>query len=98
MNHLEPELKRLMNWARHGLAPKPDQAPLGFSRRVLAGLESEQTAPSPLVFERLVAISAWASTVVIVCGLIFFASQTRSGESVLNFTSAYQFLAKNILP
>ena len=98
MNRLNPELKRLMNWARPGPAQKPDQAPLGFATRVLAGLESEHPAPALVVLERLVAISAWASAVVIVCGLIFLASQPRSSESALNFTSPYQFLAKNILP
>ena len=56
MNRLNPELKRLMNWARHGLAPKPDLAPPDFSGRVLARLESEQPAPALAVLERLVAI------------------------------------------
>lgn len=94
MNQLDPHLKRLLRWSRQ--VPLPDEAPPGFSTRVAARWNQNQTA-FPLM-QTYVTVAAWVSALVILCGVIFFAKQTRAPKIALDFTSAAQFVASHITP
>ncbi len=99
MNRLDPDLKRLMIWSRHAPPPaSPDDAPLGFSSRVVAGWHLESPIAPILDLQRYVAIAAWASALVILCGVLFFVNQTRAPKLAVDFTSAAQFLARYVAP
>ena|SRR2546425_9703907 len=97
MNRLDPDLKRLMRWARQA-PPRAEQAPFGFASRVVANSGAQPALPAILTLQRWVGLSAWFSAAVILCGGIFFASQIRDSASVFNFAPAYQFVARSIAP
>ena len=97
MNRLDPDLKRLMKWSRCA-PPLPEKAPYGFAGRVVANSASRQMLPAFLVLQRLVRFAAWISVAVMLCGGIFFVSQTRQPASVFDFMPAYQFAARSIAP
>ena len=93
MNRLDPELKRLLKWASPVL---PEEAPFGFSGRVLASRKPPQ---APTVFEELQS-SAWGlscvALVLILCGTLVFASQRSAPPAAEEVSSALSFLASNL--
>ena len=97
MNRLDPDLKRLMRWARQA-PPRGEQAPFGFATRVVASSGAQPGLPAILTLQRLVGVSAWFSAAIILCGGIFFASQIQDSASVFDFAPAYQFIARSIAP
>ena len=96
MSELDPELKRLLKWARNVPVSKPDEIPFGFSGRVLA---ARQPARLPTLFEQL-QDAAWALSCValflIVGGAMVLLSQRSSPPSVEEASSALNFLASNL--
>ncbi|HEV2391672.1 MAG TPA: hypothetical protein VG146_04825 [Verrucomicrobiae bacterium] len=96
MNRMDPELKRLLKWARRASPVLPEQAPFGFSGRVLASRKPPQ---APTVFEELQS-SAWglscAALVLILCGTLVFVSQRSAPSPAEPFSSALSFLVSNL--
>ena len=96
MSALDPELKRLLKWARNAPISKPEEIPFGFSGRVVA---SRQPARLPTLFEQL-QDAAWALSCValffIVGGAIVLMSQRSSPPPVEQASSALNFLASNL--
>lgn len=98
MNRLDPDLKRLMKWSRRAPESLPSEAPPGFSGRVVARREVAPSASPLSALHKLASIAAWASALVIVCGVLFLVSQARAPKLATDFSSAAQFLASNLVP
>ncbi len=96
MNKIDPILKRLMNWSRQSDASQlSNEAPFGFSARVVARWQSLK-APD-LFLERLVAVAAWVSVVVIVFGGAFLWQQRHGVEANYPLPTAYQLAGARLL-
>jgi hypothetical protein len=96
MNELDPELKRLLKWARADAPRKSENAPFGFSGRVLA---SRRPLQIPALFHEL-RRTAWGLSFValglIVWGASVLVTQRTSPPPTDEFSSALSFLASNL--
>ncbi len=96
MSQLDPGLRRLLKWARQASPRRPEDAPFGFSGRVLAARKPVRT---PTLFEELQR-AAWglscAALGVIVCGAFVLMSQRSSPPPTEEVSSALNFLASNL--
>jgi hypothetical protein len=93
-NKLDPDLKRLLKWARE-TSPRPTELPFGFSTRVLVSRKPQRT---PTLLQELQQ-SAWSLslaslTLILCCGLIWI-SQRSAPPLTGEFSSALGFLAGN---
>jgi len=97
MNKLDPSLKRLLKLSRAATAPEPEQAPFGFSGRVVASAKPAQ--PTTLLQE--LQQTAWgiacASLALLVCGGLVLLNQRASATPEPEISSALNFVANNIL-
>ena len=98
MNELDPDLKRLIKWAREASPTKPGEAPFGFARRVLV---SRRQFQAPTLLQELQE-TAWGLTCVsltlIVCGGLVLASQRSAPAPAPELPSALSFLASHLNP
>ncbi len=96
MNELHSDLKRLLKWARQASRARPEEAPFGFSGRVLASRRPAQAATLLQELHR----TAWALTcgslALIVCCVLVWISQRPAPPPTEKFTSALSFLASNL--
>lgn len=100
MNHLDPDLKRLMKWAQR--VPDPDPAPaevpFGFSSRVVARWHPDESPALFAELQRALPFAAWISGAVIIVGVAFFVSQQQRSSTADTVVTSYQVLAKSIVP
>jgi len=97
MNELDPDLKRLLKWAREASPTRPEEAPFGFCGRVLASRKSFQ-APSLLQeLQRSAWTLSWASLALIICGGLVLITQFSSLPATGGLSSALSFLASNFV-
>lgn len=96
MNELDPDLKRLLKWTREASPSKPEEAPFGFSGRVLASRKQVQAATLLQELQRTAWGLSWASLALIVCGGLVLLSQRSSPPPTGEFSSALSFLASNL--
>jgi hypothetical protein len=98
MNHLTPELKRLMRWAREAPQGPQADAPLGFSAHVVAQWNEEPSVSMFTVWQKAIWGSAWAATVVILLGVALLTTERIRSDSPYGFSSAYQMVATEFVP
>jgi len=98
MNKLDPDLKRLLKWAREASPSKPEEAPFGFSGWVLASRKQVQPPTLLQELERAAWTLTCGSLVLIVCSGIVLASQRSAPPPTGEFSSALSFLASNLAP
>jgi len=100
MNQLDPQLKRLMVWARHAERRKShgDQAPRGFAGRVVSSWGS--VPPRSLLSDltQLAWIACSIALVVIVVGSSVLVHNTRHPELTGSLPSALNFAASQFTP
>ena len=96
MNKLDPHLKRLLVWAREAPPSSPNEAPFGFSGRVLAARKPVQATTLFHELQR----AAWAVSCValglILSGALVLISQRSSPPPTEEYSSALSFLASNL--
>ena len=96
MNELDPDLKRLLKWARAASPSQSEQAPFGFCTRILAG---ERPSRIPTLLEELQQ-TAWGLTCValatILCGCLVLLSQRSGLVPAAELPSAVSYLASNL--
>lgn len=96
MNSLDPELRRLIRWARQAPGPVPEPPPLGFLARVAARAAGELPAPEPGWWVRLQNLALWSSLAIVVVGLTL---ANRHGRApAYDVTPAFHFAAHTIAP
>jgi hypothetical protein len=97
MNELDPSLKRLLKLSQTVTAPEPEQAPFGFSGRVVAS--PKPTQPTTLLQE--LQQRAWsiacASLALLIGGALVLFSQRASATPEPEISSALNFVANNLL-
>ena len=98
MNRLDPDLKRLMSWARRAPEPEPAEVPFGFSTRVVARWHPEESPTLLAAWQRAVTFAGWVSGLIIIVGVAFFLTQQQPVSTADNFVATYQVLAKSIAP
>lgn len=100
MSRLDPNLKRLMAWARHATPPAPrqDGAPLGFATRVAASWKPSKRGSILSEIKQIARIPGWLSVGVIVCGLLILAGYSQVSQPAAGIPSAFSFLARNLTP
>ena len=98
MNRLDPDLKRLMKWAQRAPETASSEAPFGFSTRVVARWQPEDSLTLLAAWQRAVTFAGWVSGLLIVAGVAFFLTQQQPVSTADNFVTAYQALAKSIVP
>jgi hypothetical protein len=95
MNKLDPDLQRLLKWARE-VSPQPAEAPFGFTSRVLV---ERRPALIPTLLHSLQR-TAWtltcASLVLIVCCGLVLKIWHSSPPPTEEFSSALSFFASNL--
>jgi len=96
MNELDPDLKRLLQWARAALPSEPEQAPFRFSTRVLAANRQSRV---PTLLQELQR-TAWGLTCLalatIACGCLVLVSQRSGPAPAAELPSAVSYLASNL--
>lgn len=93
MNQLDPDLKRLMKWSRMASPSGSEEAPFGFSHRVLA---CRRPARAPTLLEELKRVAwglAGASLALILCGAVVWASQPSALTPATEISSSLNFVA-----
>ena len=98
MTPLDPELKRLMCWARQ--APEPTAYPLppGFAATAAARYRATRPVTQFAMWQRAVWGSAWAAAALIVLELVFVTAQQMRTESSYDATPAYQLVTTDLVP
>jgi hypothetical protein len=95
MSELDPQLKRLFKWARTGAPSEPEQAPFGFSTRVLAARRQIRV---PTLLEELQQ-AAWGLACValatIAFGCLVLLSQRAGPAPAADLPSAVSYVASN---
>ena len=98
MNHLDPDLKRLMKWAQRAPDTSASEAPFDFSTRVVARWHPEESPTLLAAWQRAVTFAGWVSGLIIIVGVAFFLTQQQPVSTADNFVVTYQVLAKSIAP
>lgn len=98
MNQLDPELKRLIHWARQHEAQAAEPLPYGFAVRVAALGRAELLSAETVWGHRLRWLAASASLIVVAGGLALWSGRRQPAENAYNFAPAYYFAARNIAP
>jgi hypothetical protein len=98
MNSLDPELRRLIRWARQAPEPPPEPPPLGFVARVAARAAGELAPPQPAWWLRLQDLALWSSLAIVVLGLTLATRQVRAPATAYDLAPAFQFAAHTIAP
>ena len=98
MNQLDPDLKRLMELAQRAPETESSEAPFGFSTRVVARWQPDESLNLLAAWQRAVTFAGWVSGLIIVVGVAFFLTQQQPVSTADNFVAAYQVLAKSIAP
>ena len=98
MNQLDPELKRLIGWARPHETVASDPPPIGFVVRVAARGREELLATEPAWGHRLRWGFAWVSLLIAAGGVVYWNGQRQPSNNAYNFAPAYFAAAKNITP
>lgn len=96
MNELDPDLKRLIKWCRMTSPSRPEEAPFGFSGRVLTA----RTPVQALTLLQELQQTAWglacASLALIICGGLVLVSQPSAPAPAAEISSALNFVANNL--
>lgn len=96
MSELDPELKRLLKWARAASPSQPEQAPFGFSGRVLASTKPVQ---APTLLQELQQ-TAWglscASLALIICGGLVLVSLPSAPAPAAEISAVLNSVANNL--
>lgn len=98
MNQLDPELKRLIRWARIHAASSAEAPPFGFAVRVAAQAQAEVLTAEPPWGHRLRWVAALLSLLVVGGGLALWSGQRAPTANAYNVTPAYYLAARNIAP
>ncbi|HSH14638.1 MAG TPA: hypothetical protein VLD18_01300 [Verrucomicrobiae bacterium] len=98
MNSLDPELRRLIRWARQAPEPAPEPPPLGFIARVAARAAGELPQSEPGWWLRLQNLALWSSLAIVVVGLTLATRQVRAPATTYDLAPAFQFAAHTIAP
>ena len=98
MNRLNPNLKRLMQWARSGSAER-FEIPPGFAARMAARAQQEPSLSDTEILQavillRLLRPIGWVSATTILAGLVVLFLQDPVGASTLDLIPAYQLVAQ----
>ncbi len=96
MSELHPDLKRLMKWARGASPPLPEEAPFGFSHRVLASGKPVQVTTLFDELQRAAWGLACASLALIVCGALVWISQPSIPTPAADISSALNIVASDL--
>ena len=91
MSRLDPNLKRLMTWARRAEQPEaaPAEAPFGFATRVVAGWKPAPPRSLWSELTQIARLTGAVALVVIVCGFVILVGQTRTPEPILTVTTPW---------
>ncbi|HZR21687.1 MAG TPA: hypothetical protein VFE51_30675 [Verrucomicrobiae bacterium] len=98
MNQIPPELKRLLHWARQAPAPPADQAPFGFSRRVVNIWLTERPVDPLWIWQRAIWNSGCAAALVILLGLAVLTIQRFGHKSPYDVSPAYELVSTELVP
>ena len=98
MNHLNPELKRLMRWAKQASPVPPTAMPLGFSQKVNRAWAEGPVGDALGMWQRAIARSAWAGAAIILLALAIFMTQWLTASSSYDFGPAYQVVSTDFIP
>jgi hypothetical protein len=97
MNHIPPELKRLMRWA-HQAPASPTELPYGFSQRVVHLWRTERPFDSLWIWQRAIWKSGWAAALVILFGLAVLALQKGNNRSPYDVSPAFEVVSTELVP
>lgn len=99
MNKLDPSLKRLLKWSRSAgsSTPASQEAPFGFTNRVLASARHPQRATLLQELQQSAWLIASASLAVLVCAGLLLISQRAPAPPEPEVSSAMNFVANSLL-
>lgn len=97
MSEMDPELKRLLRWARQAPALPPAQYPWGFADRVVQRRAS-WVQDNLGMWQRVVLGSVWPAAAVLLLGLGILALQHYHSNSSYDLSPAYQVVSLDLIP
>lgn len=98
MNQLDPELRRLIRWARKAGTDSPAGPPTGSSCRFAARWRDAAGIDEPPTWQRLQFTASWCSLAIVAAGLVFWGSRYYHATTAYDFAPAYQLIAQNVAP
>jgi hypothetical protein len=98
MNQLNPELKRLLRWARDSAPVSAEEAPLGFSRKVVRQWCLSPARDSFGMWQRAISKLIWPATAIVVLGLTLLMIERFAQNSSYDLSPAYQVVSMEIIP
>src|SRR5262245_8927565 len=97
MNELDPNLKRLLKLSVTAAAPGPEEAPFGFSGRVVASAKPGQPTTLLQELQQKACAIAGASLALLIFGVVVLLNQRASPSPEPEISSALTFVANNLL-
>jgi hypothetical protein len=98
MNQLNPELKRLLRWARKAPALAPEDCSWGFPQRVVKRWCGLPAGDAPGHWQRVISGSIWPAAAVLLVGLAILLVQSFASNSAYDFSPAYQVVSIELVP
>jgi hypothetical protein len=98
MNDLNPELKKLLRWARQAPEQAPPNLPMGFSSRVVTHWTSMSLRAEFGFWQKAVWGSAFAAAALILIGLALLTVEQLRPASFYDVTPAYQVVSTEFVP
>lgn len=98
MNQLDPELRRLVRWARQAEATPEIPVPFGFATRVAALSRAAAPEAEPRWAHQLRWSVACLSLGVMVFGAVVWAGERRAANNAYNLIPTFQLAAHNLAP
>jgi hypothetical protein len=99
MNQLNPELKRLLRWARQSPVLPPEEVSQGFSQRVVRQhWSSGPVHDSPGMWQRVILGSVWPATAILLLGLAILMLQKFNNHDSYELLPAYEVVSAELIP
>ncbi len=98
MNQLDPELRRLIRWARQAPAGPDPEPSYGFATRVAARCRAAGQEAEPGWAHRLRWSASGLSLLIVAAGLAFWLDQRQEATNAYNVVPTLQLAAHNLAP